>query len=218
MALCIFDLDGTLLNTLPTIAHYGNCALAEHGFGKIAEERYKHLVGDGRDLLIHRMLGEWNADNDENFQKVRTSYDRRYEAGYLYLAKPYEGIMEAVSELKKRGVKLAVLSNKPDNVAAAIVKEVFGDIFSVAWGNRPDFPRKPDPTSALEICRILGEDAENTVFIGDTSVDIFTGRNAGFYTIGAEWGFRDRKELENAGADFVAGSPSEIVRAVFDRI
>lgn len=218
MSLCIFDLDGTLLNTLPTIAHYGNCALVKFGFPEIKEERYKTLVGDGRDVLIHRMLAEFNSGTDENFEKVRAAYDSLYEADYMYLAKPYSHIKEMLGGLKERGVKLAVLSNKPDNVARPIVQSVFGDIFSEIWGKRDDFPTKPDPTAALEICRIMNEDASDTVFIGDTSVDIITGKNAGFYTIGVEWGFRDRKELEDAGADFIAKSALDIVDAVFDRI
>ena len=217
MSLCIFDLDGTLLNTLPTIAYYGNCALEKFGFPKIEEERYKHLIGDGRDVLIHRMLAEFGADTDENFEKVRAAYDTLYEADYMYLAKPYPHIEEMLGELKKRSIKLAVLSNKPDNVARPIVQSTFGDTFSEIWGKRDDFPTKPNPTAALEICRIMNEDVNNTVFIGDTAVDIKTGKNAGFYTIGVEWGFRDRKELEDAGADFIAKSALDIVNAVFDR-
>lgn len=218
MSLCIFDLDGTLLNTLPTIAHYGNSALGKFGFPKIEEGRYKALIGDGRDVLIHRMLAEFNSDTDENFEKVRAAYDTLYEADYMYLAKPYPHIEEMLGELKKRSIKLAVLSNKPDNVARPIVQSTFGDTFSEIWGKRDDFPTKPNPTAALEICRIMNEDVNNTVFIGDTAVDVKTGKNAGFYTIGVEWGFRDRKELEDAGADFIAKSALDIVNAVFDRI
>lgn len=218
MALCIFDLDGTLLNTLPTIAHYGNSALKEFNFPEIEPERYKHLIGDGRDILIHRMLGEFDADTDDNFQKVRTAYDTLYEADYMYLAKPYPYIEELLTALKDNNIKLAVLSNKPDNVAGAIVKEVFGDTFSEVWGKRSDYPTKPDPTAALEICRLLGELPKDTVFIGDTSVDVNTGKNAGMFTVGAEWGFRDRKELEDAGADFIAKTAIDIIQAVVDRI
>lgn len=218
MSLCIFDLDGTLLNTLPTIAYYGNSALEKFGFPKIEEERYKALIGDGRDILIHRMLAEFGADTDENFQKVRAAYDNLYEADYLYLAKPYPYVEEMLGKLKESGIKLAVLSNKPDNVARPIVENTFGDTFSEIWGKRDDFPTKPNPTAALEICRIMNEDVNNTVFIGDTAVDVKTGKNAGFYTIGVEWGFRDRKELEDAGADYIAKSALDIVNAVFDRI
>lgn len=218
MSLCIFDFDGTLLNTLPTIAHYGNSALKEFGFPEIEEERYKILIGDGRDVLIHRMLAEFDADTDDTFQKVRTAYDTLYEADYMYLAKPYPHIKETLAKLKDNGIKLAVLSNKPDNVAYAIVKEVFGDTFSEVWGKRDAFPIKPDPTAALEICRIMNESVKDTVFIGDTAVDIKTGKNAGFYTVGVEWGFRDRKELENAGADYIASTAMDITDAVLNRL
>lgn len=212
--LCIFDLDGTLLNTLPTIAYYGNLALGKINLAPIPEERYKALVGDGRDLLIHRMLAEYNADTAENYETVGAAYDAAYEADVMYLTKPYDGIPELLSALKSSGVKLAVLSNKPHNVANPIVREVFGDIFDEAWGKRTDFPTKPNPAAAHEICRILGISAAETAFIGDTSVDIATGKNAGFYTIGAAWGFRSVAELRDAGADFIANKAPEIADAI----
>ncbi len=218
MALCIFDLDGTLLNTLPTISHYGNSALAEYGFPKIDTERYKYLIGDGRDVLIHRMLAETDSDTNENFEKVRTAYDSLYEADYMYLAKPYRYVEESLLALKNNGIKLAVLSNKPDNVANPIVKQVFGDTFAEIWGKREGYPAKPDPSTALEICKIMNENPENTVFIGDTAVDINTGKNAGLYTIGTEWGFRTREELESAGADYVATDAMDMAEHIISKL
>lgn len=211
--LCIFDLDGTLLNTLPTIAFYGNRALEEKGFAPICEERYKTLVGDGRDLLIHRMLCEHNADTAESYEAVGKLYDALYEADTMYLTEPYDGVDELLAALKKKGVRLAVLSNKPHNVAKPIVSRVFGDMFDEVWGKRDEYPVKPNPAAALEICRILGISPAETVFIGDTSVDIQTGKNAGFYTVGAEWGFRTADELKKAGADHIASTAAEVVNA-----
>lgn len=208
--LYIFDLDGTLLNTLPTIAHYGNSALEKFGFGRICEERYKTLVGDGRDVLIHRMLAEHGADTAENFDHVGGAYDALYEADVMYLTRPYDGIPELLRDLKSAGVRLAVLSNKPDNVVNPIAKSVFGGVFDLVRGKTPEFPTKPDPASALDICARLGGEPQHTTFVGDTSVDIKTGKNGGFYTVGVKWGFRGRDELTAAGADFIARSAEDI--------
>lgn len=210
MSLCIFDLDGTLMNTLPTIAHYGNSTLEQLGLPTASEEQYKYFIGNGLEVLIHRMLDACGSDTDELFRRAFRIYNSLYEADWLYLSSPYDCINNSLSTLKNSGFKLAVLSNKPDNVAKVIVADVFGDIFSEIRGKSADFPAKPDPTSALDICRALNEAPENTFFIGDTNVDIKTGKNAGFYTIGAEWGFRTADELRAAGADFVAKTPREL--------
>ncbi len=208
--LCIFDLDGTLLNTLPTIAYYGNSALSQYGLPAICEEQYKEFVGDGRDLLIRRMLAESGNDTPELCEKVGECYDRLYEADIMFKTEPYDGINELLKRLADKGITLAVLSNKPHNVASRIVKTKFPDIFTEIWGKRDEYPAKPNPQAALEICRLLGISPTDTAFLGDTSVDVKTGRNAQFYTVGCEWGFRTRAELEEAGADLVVASPNEI--------
>lgn len=212
--LVIFDLDGTLLNTLPTIAYYGNKALGEYGLPAIETERYKALIGNGRDLLIHRMLAETMNDTPELYQKVGAVYDAAYEADQLYLTEPYDGIEELLRRLKEKGVKLAVLSNKPDNVVKPIADKMFDGVFAEVWGKRSDYAVKPAPDAAFEICRIVGVSADETAFVGDTSVDIETGKNAGFLTVGVEWGFRTREELEGAGADFIVKHPLEIIEKV----
>lgn len=212
--LCIFDLDGTLTNTLPAISHFGNTALSAHGFPKIEPEKYKLLVGDGRDLLIHRMLSECGADTDENFEKVGKVYDAAYEAEPLYETKPYDGITELLNNLKNRNIKIAVLSNKPDNVAVDVVKLFFGDIFDIAHGQRKGIKTKPDAVAALEIAEQLGINPSDTYFIGDTNVDIMTGKNAGMHTIGVLWGFRGIEELTNAGAEFIVSHPDEIFKII----
>ncbi len=212
--LCIFDLDGTLSNTLPTIAYYGNLALQKYGHTPIDEQKYKTLVGNGRDILIHRMLAESGSDSPEEYERVGTAYDAAYEADVLYLTKPYDGILTLLDRLKKSGIKTAVLSNKPHNVAEAVVKELFGTVFDAVWGKKPDFPVKPDPRAALCICRSLDIKPEDTVFIGDTGVDIETGKNGGFYTVGVLWGFRTKQELIAAGADALASEAEDILKII----
>ena len=193
--LCIFDLDGTLTDTIPAISHFGNTALSKFGFPEIPADRYKILVGNGRDLLIHRMLSEVGADTEENYNNVGKAYDAGYEADPLYKTAPYDGIIELLDNLKASGLKIAVLTNKPDNVAQDVVKEM---------------KIKPDPEGAFYIAKEIGAEISECVFIGDTYVDISTGKNAGMTAIGVLWGFRDEAELSGAGADYIVAHPSEI--------
>ena len=124
--LCIFDLDGTLTDTIRAIAHFGNLALASFSMAPIDTEKYKLYVGDGRDKLIHRILAARGNDTEEMFYKVRSVYDENYEKDFLYDTKPYDGIKELLSELKGRGIKIAVCSNKPDNVVNFVAETFFG--------------------------------------------------------------------------------------------
>lgn len=208
--LCIFDLDGTLTNTIPAISHFGNSALLKFGFPEIPVDKYKLLVGNGRDILIHRMLKEVGADTPENFVNVGKAYDAGYEADPLYKTAPYDGICDLLDKLKGAGIKIAVLTNKPDNVAQDVVKLFFGDRFDLIVGQKSGVKIKPDPEGAFFIARELGAKAQETVFVGDTYVDISTGKNAGMKSIGVLWGFRDESELLGAGADYIVAHPSEI--------
>ncbi len=215
MKVCIFDLDGTLTNTINAIAHFGNLALTTFGFRPIPTEDYKHYVGDGRTVLIHRMLNSQNADTEENFEKVCRVYDENYEADPLYDTDAYDGIRPLLTELKSRGIRTAVCSNKPDNVAKDVILKIFGDgVFDAVSGVIDGFPTKPEPYTALKITEKLGVTSSDCVFIGDTNVDIRTGKNAGMTTIGVLWGFRDRAELTEAGADYIISHPSEILNII----
>lgn len=208
----IFDLDGTLSDTLSSIAFYCNTALKKYDFSEIETEQYKYLVGNGRDKLIHRALRHNGADTEENFKKVCTEYDRLYENDVICLAKPYDGITDMLTALKENGIKIAVLSNKPHNVTVKIVKILFGDIFDAVYGYRENVALKPEPDGALLLAKELGITPSNCVFIGDTDNDILTGVNAGMKTIGVLWGFRNEQELRNAGADYIVNTASEITQ------
>lgn len=214
MKACIFDLDGTLTNTLNAIAHFGNLALTAFGFNPIPVMDYRRYVGDGRAVLIHRMLNAQNADTPENFINVCRVYDENYESDPLYDTDAYDGIRELLAELKSRGMKIAVCSNKPDNVVQDVVQIIFGDMFDAVSGAADGFPTKPEPYTALKIAEKLGAEPQECFFIGDTNVDIFTAKNAGMKSIGVTWGFRDRTELIEAGTEYIVNSPEDILKIV----
>ena len=187
---CIFDLDGTLTNTINAIAHFGNIALAAFGLPEIPVEDYKIYVGDGRDKLIHRMLRVYGTD-------------------------AYDGIRELLEELKENGIKIAVCSNKPDNVVHFVTDNIFGEnYFDAVHGVIDGMPTKPNPFTALEIAKKLGVKPSECLFLGDTNVDIFTAKNAGMTSVGVLWGFRTRNELVQAGADYIAENPHVILQLI----
>lgn len=210
---CIFDLDGTLTDTIRAIAHFGNMALAAYGMDAIPVEDYKIYVGDGRDKLIHRILNAHGQDTPEMFERVRDVYDENYEKDYLYDTDAYDGIRGLLAELKSKGVKIAVCSNKPDNVVHFVVDNIFGkDYFDAVIGVIDGMPTKPNPYTALQIAKSLGAAPSECLFLGDTNVDIFTAKNAGMTSVGVLWGFRGRTELVQAGADYIAETPHVILQ------
>lgn len=210
---CIFDLDGTLTDTIRAIAHFGNLALGAFGMPPIPTEDYKIYVGDGRDKLIHRILNVYDNDNEEMFEKVRKVYDENYEKDYLYDTDAYDGIKELLSELKNKNIKIAVCSNKPDNVVHFVTDTIFGEnYFDAVSGVIDGMPTKPNPYTPLKIAEKLGVRADECLFLGDTNVDIFTAKNAKMTSVGVLWGFRTRDELVQAGADYIAEKPQVILQ------
>ena len=214
LKLCIFDLDGTILDTLSAIAYFGNNALPKCGFPIIDETHYRYFAGDGRIILVHRMLRFLNADTPENHEKVGALYDFYYEKSPNFKTAPFPDMPELLNKLKKMGIKIAVLSNKPDNVAQEAVKIFFGDIFDFVEGAVNNVRCKPEPDAALRICRKFGILPDETLFIGDTNVDILTGKNAKMHTCGVLWGFREKDELISCGADYIVSNPMEIAKIV----
>ena len=212
--LCIFDLDGTLVNSLNTIAYYGNLALDKVGFPAIETEKYRYFVGDGKKTLLHRLLNYYNSDNEEIFARVEKIYDEHYEADTMYLTDAYDGIRELIDELKNKGILLAVCSNKPDNVVKDIIKILFGDKFDIVMGQCEGVAVKPAPDSAINIVKELGVSVEDCLFIGDTNVDIRTAKNANIKSVGVLWGFRDEAELKEAKADVIVAKPMEILDCI----
>lgn len=209
--LCIFDLDGTLLNTLDSIAYYVNDTMKHFGLPVIETEKIRTFVGNGAKNLISRSL-RYNG-SELNAEKVLSVYIEKYNSDALYLVKPYEGIPELLSKLHENGVTLAVLSNKPHSSTSIMIDEIFGkDLFSVVRGPYNNEKVKPDPAVANEIAK--GFEKENCFFIGDSDVDIETGKNALMHTVGVTWGFRDRDVLQNAGAEKIVSKAADIADIV----
>lgn len=209
---CIFDLDGTLTDTINAIAHFGNLALTTFGMKALPTENYKLYAGDGRDTLIHRILKASNNDTEEMFKCVRKVYDKNYEKDYIYDTDAFDGIRNLLDELKKRNIKLAVCSNKPDNVVHFVIDSIFGEgYFEEVCGIIDGMKTKPNPETALKIAKLLGVKPDECLFIGDTNVDILTAKNANMTSVGVLWGFRAKEELVTAGADFIVDKPHKIL-------
>lgn len=205
----IFDLDGTICNTLKDLGECTNRALADFDLPPHPIEDYRMIVGNGVDTQMKRAIGE-EKYTKELGDKVKEHFKRYYAQDYLKHTKPYEGMEEALDCLHEMGLMTAVFSNKPDEFAGKLCRELFGERFSMVVGNRPNVPVKPDPSGLQPILKELGLKAEECVYCGDSCVDIDTGKNAGMKTIGAAWGFRGRKELEERGADAVTEQPNEL--------
>lgn len=210
--LCIFDLDGTLTDTLSSIAYFGNEALRALGAAEIPSEEYRRFIGNGADRLMRRMAAYRFGQYDEALiTAMRKVYDAAYAEKPAYLVEPYDGIRELLRSLSEKGFLLAVNSNKPDDMTNAVVSEVFPDVsFSRVLGQRNGLPQKPDPAAVYEILSALGLSKEECVYIGDSEVDITTAQNAGISAISATWGFRSREVLIEAGAKILADTPAEI--------
>lgn len=207
----IFDLDGTLLYTLDSIARAGNRMLEALGFPPRPIDEYRYYIGDGADNLVRRVLKVQGGLTPEN-EKEGCRINRAYLAeDPLYNVKPYEGIEDALKGLRERGIRLAVFSNKPDAQTKEVIETFFPGTFDCVRGQIQGFPVKPDPTGALKVARELGVSPSDFVYFGDSGTDMRTGKGAGMYTVGVLWGYRTREELEENGADRVIGGTGEIV-------
>lgn len=214
--LAIFDLDGTLIDSLGDLADSMNVVLDERGYPVHPLDAYRHFVGDGIEMLVRRALPPEVVDTPHIIEVV-DAMRKEYSSRWLATTRPFPGIPELLARLRSLGIRSAVLSNKPDFAARAIVRELFEDgAFDVIRGAREDVPLKPDPTTAIEVASDLGLGPELVVFIGDTPIDVKTGRNAGMRTVGVTWGFRRAHELMDAGADHVIHEPFELVRFLGD--
>ncbi|HVE82645.1 MAG TPA: HAD family hydrolase [Myxococcales bacterium] len=207
----IFDLDGTLLDTLEDIAAAMDHALQQHGLAPHTLDEYRQFIGQGVRNLTRLAVGA-SGGAGELEAEVYAAYRRRYEERMVVATRPYPGVVELLQALKAEGIPAAVLSNKPDDATSALVERFFPGLFTVARGERPTAPRKPDPASALEVARGLDAAPGDCLFAGDSKVDMETATRAEMFAVGVLWGYRSRDELEANGARALVDSPAEILR------
>lgn len=209
---CIFDLDGTLTNTLDSLEYSTNKTLEELGQKTITKDQCRSFVGDGARCLIERAL---RATGDTELKKIEEGmevYGRIFAENCMYHVRPYEGVVSMLDSLKKRGIKIAVFSNKPHRQAVDVVESTFGKgYFDHIQGQSDEFPKKPDPKGLYFILDLLNVSVEEGIYIGDSDVDMKTGKAAGMFTVGAEWGFRTKELLEETGADATIAHAEELL-------
>lgn len=211
----IFDLDGTLLNTLEDLANACNHALNKFSFPTHNIEEYKKFIGNGIYKLVERAVPN-NKKDKETVDKVLKTFSDYYNEHMIDMTKPYDGIVELLDELRAKGIKLAVVSNKKHEFTIEIVKKYFGDRFDIVFGHRENYKEKPDPTSVLEVIEKLNILKSECIYIGDSNVDILTAKNAGVKSVGVSWGFRDTEELANEGANYLADNNIELLNIILN--
>ena len=205
----LFDMDGTLVDSLSDIGNAMNVVLASYGFPQHAIETYKTLVGEGARSLVEKSLPK---DAQHRAGEALTRYKARYATHLVVESKPYEGIVELLTELSARGDKLGVVTNKPHDAAVGVMTKLFPEIhFAIVVGQKDGTPHKPDPSGALLAAQALGTAPSETFFVGDTDTDMKTATNAGMIAVGVLWGFRDEAELKSHGAHHIVLHPRDLL-------
>lgn len=210
--LAVFDLDGTVLNTIGGLTHAVNHVLADNGLPVKTKMQVQAMVGNGTRKLIERSLGE-GAD-PELIEKVFSEYKEFYRDNCSYDTYPYEGITGMLTALNDAGIKCAVVTNKPDAPAKTLIEEHFAGLITETYGNVPGVPVKPDPTFVLQVMKNAGAEPSETVYIGDSDVDIRTAQNAGIDHISVDWGFRTHEFLLESGADLIFSSSAGLAEYI----
>lgn len=209
----IFDLDGTLLDTLADLADSCNHICSGHGWPTHDYAAYCYFVGNGAAKLVERATPA-EAHEEPLRQQVLDEFLAYYALHKSDKTCPYAGMPEVVDELKRAGVKVAVLTNKPDAAAGPVMEQYYPGVFELVQGGLPGVPLKPDPAPVRKLLERMGADRENTLFVGDSNVDIQTAKNSGLASCGVLWGFRGRQELEGEGADYIAAEPEELLNVI----
>ncbi|MGN0368552.1 MAG: HAD family hydrolase [Wujia sp.] len=207
--LVVFDMDGTILDTLEDLKTATNHALKRYDMPERSLEEVRAFVGNGIRKLMERAVVE--GTSGDLFEKVLNEFQIFYKKHSMDTTKPYNGIVDLLRQLKKLGYKTAVVSNKIDFAVQDLVQDFFEGLFDMAVGDRPDFKKKPSADSVKFVMRSLGVKPEETIYIGDSDVDLQTAKNADLDCIAVEWGFRDRLFLEEHGATNFAKQPEDIL-------
>ena len=210
----LFDFDGTLVNSLEDLAASCNFALESFGFPTHETEKYKYFVGNGMQNLIERILPEDKRDG-QTHKKVFDVFYNHYSQHYVDKTVPYDGIPELLVGLKKKGLKIGIISNKKHEMTLEVVGKLFDSgIFDVVYGKMEGYPTKPDVRLTLKLMGELGVKPDECVLVGDSGMDMAASVNAGCKGIGALWGFREREELCQNGAAYIAEKPCEILKLI----
>ena len=205
----IFDLDGTLLDTIQDLADAGNWVCRRNGWPEHSVAAFKKMVGGGIPNLVRQFSPE-DSRSSLLLMNTISQFNAYYGAHNLDKTRPYDGIPELLARLKEQGITMAVYSNKADAFSREIVEHFFPGTFQVVRGHVKGMPVKPDPAGIHSILQELSAEADRTVFVGDSNVDVYTGHNGGLSVCGVTWGFRGRQELQSAGADRLADTPEEL--------
>jgi phosphoglycolate phosphatase len=212
MRAVIFDLDGTLLNTLDDLADSANFSLLRRGHPIHDTERYKIFVGNGVDTLMERILPEGKRTPEEA-ALLKDVFVERYAARSLYKTRPYGGVAELLRALGDKKIRMAVVSNKADPATKQVISHFFGEgTCDVVVGGGIGFPLKPDPALTIHVFSSMGVLPADALFVGDTMMDMRTAKNAGCTAVGVTWGFRTRDELQKNGADHIIYAPEELLK------
>lgn len=208
----IFDLDGTILDTLCDLCDSVNFALSKNGLPTRSTEEVRAFVGNGIRLLIERAVPK-NTE-EEIINKCFEDFKTHYKDNSANSTKPYDKIIDVLNDLKSGGVKIAVVSNKADFAVQGLMLKYFPEVFHFAVGEKEGVRRKPCPDSVFAAMEFLKADKEKTIYIGDSDVDIETARNSGIPCIAVTWGFRDKEVLESLNPEYIIDKPSQITEII----
>ena len=206
----IFDLDGTLLNTIDDLATSTNYALERNGYPTHELSVYPYYVGNGVAKLLERALPE-QARTPENVALLRRDFVAYYDRHNTDMTRPYPGIPELLATLRQREIVLAVASNKYHEATLRLIDHYFPGMFRIVMGQREGVPPKPDPTVVYDILSATGISKNDTLYVGDSGVDMATAANSGLHSVGVTWGFRPKSELQQFGAMYMIDSPAELL-------
>lgn len=206
----VFDLDGTLVDSLVDLAQSVNKALVKVGIEPHPVEKYNHFVGNGREVLVRSAMGKY-AEDAELFKIVMDTFNSDYAIHCNDNTKDYVGCKDLLDNLSKKGIMTAVLSNKPDEFVGDIIKKIYPQHkFTQAWGQKKEYKPKPNGEALIAMLDMYSISRDECIYVGDSDVDVFTAKNAGVKMAGVAWGFRGYDELIEAGADFVANDAVEL--------
>lgn len=218
--ICIFDLDGTTVDSLRSIAHFANETLITFGLEPFPTDDYRTLAGGGARKLMTNLINARKAD-PSLLESMVEDWLSRYEQNAFYLTEPYEGIKEMLSQLKSMNVITAIVTNKSQRVAQSIIENSLGtpgELIDIAVSEHPGMVLKPEPDEIINLCTKFNISREEAMYIGDHTIDMTTGKNAGVKCCGVTWGFHSADSLIDAGADFIANVPNDIIKYIQNNI